>query len=105
VLQITRRRAVLGVIGLFVLAMLGLALASREASYMTLYVVGAILLLLGSAAGMGGGIAGPLISREANPARSYRKGMEERAEGLSLNLLILLAGALLIGLGVLINLA
>jgi len=103
-LQITRRRAVLGLIGLFVLAMLGLAFADREASYMTLYLVGSILLLLGSAAGLGGGATGRIIGGES-ASRAYRADMEQRAESLSLNLLILLAGALLIGLGVLINLA
>jgi hypothetical protein len=104
-LRITRRRAVLGVLGFFILAMLGLALADRESAYMTLYVIGAILLLLGSAAGMGGGFTGAMIGREGNPARAYREDMQDRAAGLSLNLLIMLGGALLIGLGVLLNLA
>jgi hypothetical protein len=103
VLQITRRRAVVGVVGFFVLAMLALAIADREASYMTLYLVGSILLLLGSAAGLGGGAMGRMIGGE--PAtRAYRADIEQRAASLSMNLLILLAGALLIGLGVLINL-
>jgi hypothetical protein len=102
-LQITRRRWVLAVVGLFVLAMLGLAVADREASYMTLYLVGSILLLLGSAAGLGGGAMGRMIGGES-PSRAYRNDIEQRAASLSMNLLILLAGALLIGLGVLINL-
>jgi hypothetical protein len=104
-LAITRRRAVLGLIGGFVLAMLLLAIVDREASYMTLYVVGAILLLLGSAAGIGGGgMAGQFLSRDENPAGAHRETMDNRAAGLAMNLVILLAGALLIGLGVVINL-
>jgi hypothetical protein len=80
-----------------------LAIADREAAYMTLYLVGSILLLLGSAAGLGGGAASRLMGGEATP-RAHRQDMDQRAAGLSMNLLILLAGALLIGLGVVINL-
>jgi hypothetical protein len=80
-----------------------LAIADREAAYMTLYLVGSILLLLGSAAGLGGGAMGRMIGGES-PSRAYRADMEQRAAWLSHNLLILLAGALLIGLGVVLNL-
>jgi hypothetical protein len=81
-----------------------LAIVNREGAYMTLYLVGSILLLLGSAAGLGGGAAGRIIGGES-PSRAYRKDMDERAAFLSHNLLILLAGAILIGIGVLLNLA
>jgi hypothetical protein len=81
-----------------------LAVVDREAAYMTLYLVGSILLLLGSAAGLGGGAAGRIIGGEA-PTSAYRHDMEQRAAWLSQNLLILFAGAILIGFGVLLDLA
>jgi hypothetical protein len=83
--------------------MTALAIADREAAYMTLYLVGSILLLLGSAAGLGGGAMGRIIGGES-PSRAYRQDVEDRAAWLSANLLILLAGAILIGIGVVLNL-
>jgi hypothetical protein len=80
-----------------------LAIVNREGAYMTLYLVGSILLLLGSAAGLGGGAAGRIIGGES-ATRAYRDDMNERAAFLSHNLLILFAGALLIGIGVVLNL-
>jgi hypothetical protein len=80
-----------------------LAIADREAAYMTLYLVGSILLLLGSAAGLGGGAVGRMIGGES-ASRAYRQDVEDRAAWLSHNLLILLAGAILIGIGTVLNL-
>jgi hypothetical protein len=94
----------LAVSALLVAGMTLLAIADREAAYMTLYLVGSILLLLGSAAGLGGGAAGRMIAGES-PSRAYREDMHERAAWLSHNLVILFAGALLVGIGVLLNLA
>jgi hypothetical protein len=80
-----------------------LAIVDREAAYMTLYLVGSILLLLGSAAGLGGGAVGRMIGGES-ASSAYRQDVEERAAWLSHNLLILLAGAALIGIGTVLNL-
>jgi hypothetical protein len=82
--------------------MTALALVDREAAYMTLYLVGALLLLLGSAAGLGGGgVAG----RAFGGGEEHREDLAQRVAGLPQNMLLLLAGAILIGIGVLLNLA
>jgi hypothetical protein len=91
------------VFALVVAGMTLLAIVNREGAYMTLYLVGSILLLLGSAAGLGGGAMGRMIGGES-PSRAYRQDVEDRAAWLSHNLLILLAGAALIGIGVVLNL-
>jgi hypothetical protein len=101
-LRITRRRVLLL---LFVLGLGVLAVVDRKAAYVTLYVLGIILLVLGSAAGMTGGVIGPLPGGEGDAAKAYRHTMEQRAAWLSHNLLFLLAGAILIGLAVLLQLA
>ena len=81
-----------------------LAVVDRQAAYVTLYILGAIFLVLGSAAGLGGRAAGPIAGGEADPARVHQE-MQQRMSSLSQNLLLLLAGAILIGFAVLLNLA
>jgi hypothetical protein len=90
---------------LFVLGIAVLAILDRKTAYVTLYALGIILLVLGSAAGMTGGVTRPIAGGEADAARVYRDDMEQRAAWLSQNLLLLLAGATLIGLAVLLQLA
>jgi hypothetical protein len=93
-MRFTRRRVFLLVLALFAVGIGLLALVDRKPAYVILYVIGTILFLLGSAAGMGGG---------ADAA--YDDRMEQRMAGLSQNLLMLLAGAVFIGLAVLLQLA
>jgi uncharacterized membrane protein HdeD (DUF308 family) len=93
-MRLTRRRVFLLVLALFAVGIGLLALVDRKPAYVILYVIGTILLLLGSAAGMGGG---------ADAA--YGDRMDQRLSGLSQNLLMLLAGAAFIGLAVLLQLA
>lgn len=104
-MRITRRRVFLSLLALSAVALAVLAVVDRKAAYVPLYVVGAILFLLGSASGFGGGVTGPIPGGEADAAKVYRHGMEQRAAWLSTNLLLLLAGAICIGLAVLLQLA
>ena len=104
-MRLTRRRRFLSVLGVFAAGMAVLALVDRKAAYVILYAIGAILFLLGSAAGMGGGVTGPILGGEADAARVYRRDMDQRMAWLSQNLLLLLAGAVFIALAVLLQLA
>jgi hypothetical protein len=104
-LRITRRRAFPTALALFGAAVAVLAVIDRKAAYVTLYALGVILLLLGSAAGFGGGVSGPVFGGEADATKVYRQDMQQRLAWLSQNLLLLLAGAILIGLAVLLQLA
>jgi hypothetical protein len=101
-LRITRRRVLLL---LLVLGIGVLAIIDRKAAYVTLYALGIILLVLGSAAGMTGGVTRPIPGGEGDAAKVYRDTMEQRAAWLTHNFLFLLAGAILIGLAVLLQLA
>jgi hypothetical protein len=104
-LRITRRRVFLLLLALFGAGIAVLAVVDRKAAYVTLYVVGIILFVFGSAAGMGGGVTGPIPGGEVEAAGVYRRDMQQRMDWLSQNLLVLLTGAVLIGLAVLLQLA
>jgi hypothetical protein len=102
----TRRRLFLAVLAVCAVAMTVLAIADRKAAYMTLYGLGAILLVLGSAAGFGGGAAGALPGGHPSDfATIARSDVQQRMGWLSGSLLLLLAGVVLIGIAVLLNLA
>jgi hypothetical protein len=102
----TRRRLFLAFLAVCAVAMTVLAITDRKAAYMTLYGLGAILLVLGSAAGFGGGAAGALPGGHPSDfAKIARADMQQRMGWLSGSLLLLLAGVVLIGIGVLLNLA
>jgi hypothetical protein len=104
-LRTTRRRRFFVVIAAFAAGVAVLAVLDRKAAYVTLYILGAILLVLGSAAGLSGGVARPIAGGAADTARAYREDMQQRRASLSQNLLLLLAGAIVIGVAVLLNLA
>jgi hypothetical protein len=102
----TRRRLLLAVLAVCAVAITVLAVTDRKAAYMTLYGLGAILLVLGSAAGFGGGAAGALPGGHPSDfAKIARSDMQQRMGWLSGSLLLLLAGAVSIGIAVLLNLA
>jgi hypothetical protein len=104
-LRASRRRAFFVALAVFAAGIALLAVVDRKAAYVTLYILGVILLVLGSAPGLGAGVIRPIAGGEADAARAYRHDMHQRVASLSQNLLLLLAGAILIGLAVLLNLA
>jgi hypothetical protein len=103
-LPFLRQRAFL-VLALFAATLTVLAVVDRKAAYVILYVLGVILLLLGSAAGLAGGVTGPVAGAEAEATKVHHSHMQQRVSSLSQNLLLLLAGAILIALAVLLQLA
>jgi hypothetical protein len=105
-LRVNRRRFVLIVLGLFAVGVTALAIADRKAAYMTLYGAGALLLVLGSAAGFGGGAAGALPGGHSSEmAKVHRSDMRQRLGWASGSYLFLIAGVLMIALGFLLNVA
>jgi hypothetical protein len=92
-------------LALFAAGIAVLAEIDRKTAYVTLYIIGVILFVLGSAAGIGGGVTGPVPGGEVDAVGVYRSHMQQRMGWLSQNLLLLLAGAVLIGLAILLQLA
>jgi hypothetical protein len=101
-MRFTRRRVFLLVLVLFAVGIGLLALVDRKPAYVILYVIGTILLLLGSAAGMGGGAT---ALGQSDPGTAFGDRMQQRMSGLSQNLLLILAGAVFIAFAVLLQLA
>ena len=101
-----RRRWLLGAGGILAAALLVTALVDRQLAAYALYGIGGVLLFIGGAGGMGGG-GGPQVlpGLERDAARVFEMDMKQRLGWQSQNVILIAAGAVFIGLGVLLNLA
>ncbi len=88
-----------------VAAVAAAALVARQLAVYALYVLGVLLMVVGAASGVGAGVPEALPGMEREAVRVFRADMQHRIARQFQNVLVIAAGAALVGLGVLLELA